>query len=326
MPKYSIIIPVYNRPDHMQWLLECLSKQNYKNFEVIVVESGSSIKSDEVVEKFKNNLDIKYIFKGNDGQGLSRNRGMEEAIGDYFIILDSDILIPNNYLENLDNHLKNEYLDAFGGPDKLHPHSSPIQVALNFCMTSFLTTGGTRGKKVRVGKYYPRSFNMGVSRKVYEKVGGFNIPFMGEDIEWGHRIIHAGFKTGIVESAYVHHERKKSIRAFYKQIHFFGRSRINICKLVAKSFTILHAIPLFYCSYLPVFLLLFFSKTITIYALVPLVVYNLLVLLSAIITTKSLRIGLYSVIGTNVLMIAYCTGMIREFTKLNILNEKQTYK
>jgi glycosyltransferase involved in cell wall biosynthesis len=324
---YSIIVPVYNRPDHIQLLLECLSKQSYTNFEVLIVESGSTIKSDEVVGKFNDALDVKYIFKGNDGQGFSRNRGMKEASGEYFIILDSDILLPENYIENVNNYLSTNFLDAFGGPDKLHPSSTPFQVAANFCMTSFLTTGGTRGKKSAVGKYYPRSFNMGVSREVYEKTGGFNIPFMGEDIEWSHRIIDAGFKTGLIEKAFVNHERKSSIRTFYKQIHFFGRARINISKIVPKSFKLMHSIPILYCIYTLSLIALGVLCTMLLgVAAIPFVVYNLLILISATIKTKDLRIGFYSLVGSNALMWAYFTGMIKEFINLYILKNEQSYK
>ena len=323
---YSIIVPVYNRPDHMKSFLECLVRQGYKDFEVIVVESGSSVKSDRVVENFKNELAIKYIMKENDGQGFSRNRGMKEASGNYFIIFDSDILIPDNYLETLDNHLKNDFLDAYGGPDRLHPNSSKIQVAINFCMTSFLTTGGTRGNKSNMGKYYPRSFNMGVSREVYEKVGGFDLPFLGEDIEYSHRIRNAGFKIGLIEKAYVNHERKSSLQAFYKQIHFFGRARINISTLIPQSFKLIHAIPLFYCAYsLMLVVLQLTSKDLAVLVSIPLIVYNLIILISATIKTKDLCVGIFSVLCTNSLMLAYCTGMIKEFNKLYILKQKQTY-
>ena len=309
MRLFSVIVPVYNRPDHIRSLLLCLSTQEYKHFEVLVVESGSSIKSDKVVEEFKNTLDISYILKENDGQGFSRNRGMKEAKGDYFIILDSDILLPNSYLEAVNKQLETDYLDAFGGPDKLHPDSSAFQVAVNYCMTSFLTTGGTRGSKTRIQKYYPRSFNMGVSREVYKKVGGFAIPFLGEDIEWSHRIMNAGFKVGLIQDAYVYHERKKTLKAFYQQIHFFGRARININRLVPGSFKIIHLIPFGYVGYA---ISLLFSKTFFLSIGFPFIFYNFLVLFTATRQTKNMGIGLYSLISMNVLMFAYAIGMMRE--------------
>lgn len=327
MIPYSIIVPVYNRPDHIQSLLECLSKQTYKNFEVLIIESGSSIKSDKVVEQFKNDLDIRYIFKGNDGQGFSRNRGMKEAKGEFFIILDSDILMPEDYVEQVDKHLLKEGLDAYGGPDALHPDSTSFQKAVNYCMTSIFTTGGARGKKTSVGQYYPRSFNMGVSREVYEKIGGYNIPFKGEDLEWSHRIIKAGFKTGLIEKAPVFHERKKTLRTFYKQINFFGKSRINISKLVPGSFKTLHLLPIVYVAY--VLMAAILTLTYPIHGkllLLPFVIYNFLVISTATLKYKSFLVGWQSMIGTNALMLAYTTGMIKEYYNLYILKKEQTYK
>jgi glycosyltransferase involved in cell wall biosynthesis len=323
---YSFVIPVFNRPDHIEKLLECLVKQTYKNFEVIVVESGSSIKSDKIIEQFADKLIIRYISKGNDGQGFSRNRGMKEAKGDYFVILDSDILMPETYLETVNNSLKENYLDTYGGPDQLHPESSDFQKAVNFCMTSLLTTGGTRGKKSSVGTYYPRSFNMGISREVYEKTNGFKIPFMGEDIEWSQRIIAAGFKTGLIENAYVNHERKGDFKGYYKQLNFFGKARINIRQLVPGSFKLTHLLPVAYCAYFLLLVILFATGApFTLLIVIPFLVYNFSLFIAALATHKSLKIALTSVFLANTLMLAYCTGMLTEFYKLYILKKKQTY-
>jgi len=304
-----------------------LTEQKFKNFETIVVESGSSIKSDKVVESFSNLIDVHYVLEGNNGQGFSRNAGMKKAKGDFFVILDSDILLPDFYLENINNHLQNHYLDAFGGPDKLHPASSTFQKAVNFCMTSFLTTGGTRGKKSKVGQYYPRSFNMGVSREVFETVGGFNIPFMGEDIEWSHRIIKNGFKTGLIENAYVFHERKKTLKTFFQQINFFGKARINISQLVKNSFKWLHLLPLAYCGYVFIIILSFlFSSELGSWLAIPFFIYNLLILIFSSLNSKNGLTGLFSVICTNALMLGYCKGMITEFFNLYIFKNKQSYQ
>ena len=165
---YSIIIPVYNRPDHIQEVLECLVDQSFKDFEVIIVESGSPIKSDKVVESFQDKLKIRYYFKGNDGQGFSRNYGMARAEGEYFIIFDSDLIIPSTYMQTVDNSLKDNSLDVYGGPDKAHSSFTMVQKAVDFVLTSFITTGGSRGGANSVGKYRPRSFNMGISKKVFE--------------------------------------------------------------------------------------------------------------------------------------------------------------
>ncbi|AWW00646.1 glycosyltransferase [Arcticibacterium luteifluviistationis] len=324
---YSFIIPVYNRPDHIEKLLNCLVSQTYKNFEVLVIESGSTIKSDEVVATFADKLNIRYIFKGNDGQGYSRNRGMQEAKGEYFVILDSDIVMPDSYLETVNESLKENYLDSYGGPDELHPESTDFQKAVNFCMTSLLTTGGTRGKKSSIGKYYPRSFNMGVSREVYETTKGFSIPFMGEDIEWSQRIIAAGFKTGLIEDAYVNHERKGTLKGYFNQLHFFGRARINISQLIPGSFKIVHLLPVAYCAYSLLLIFLFATNTpYKILLFVPFLLYNFFIRFSASAEHKSLKIGFTAVLLANTLMLAYCTGMLKEFYKLYVLKKKQTYK
>ena len=327
MIDYSIIVPVYNRPDHVQSLLECLLKQTFRNFEVIIVESGSNIKSDKVVEKFKNDLDVRYIFKCNDGQGFSRNRGMQEAKSKFFIILDSDVLVSEDYVEQVDKHLSAEGLDAYGGPDKLHPASTLFQKAVNYCMTSLLTTGGTRGRKSSLGKYYPRSFNMGISREVFNTVGGYNIPFKGEDLELSHRIINAGFKIGLIEKAPVFHERKKTLKTFYKQINFFGQSRMNISKLIPNSFKFLHLLPIFYVGYvlLTAILALVFPMC-AILLLLLFVFYNSLVFLTSVSAYKNFIVGWYSIILANTLMLAYATGMIREYFRLYILRKEQKYK
>ncbi|MBY0425515.1 MAG: glycosyltransferase, partial [Cytophagales bacterium] len=287
---YSLIIPVFNRPDHIEALLQCLAKQKFKNFEVLVIESGSTIRSDKVAEGFMGILDVKYFFKGNDGQGFSRNYGMERANGEYFVILDSDILLDDDYLSNLDTYLRTTPLDCFGGPDRLHPASNDIQKAVNYCMTSFLTTGGTRGKSTSVGVYYPRSFNMGFSRKVYEATKGYKIPFLGEDIELSRRIQTLGFRTGLVESAYVYHERKKSFSGFYKQMHWFGRARVNIYTFFPDTLKLVHLIPVAFTLYtLLAIILLPFSPQFSIVLFVPWIAYLLAIITDASFTHKSLK-------------------------------------
>ena len=193
---YSIIIPVYNRPDEVDELLESLTQQTFKNFEVIVVEDGSVEKCDRVVEKYVHELNISYCYKENAGQGFARNYGYKRAKGEYFIVFDSDCIIPDTYLETVDNSLNNTYLDAYGGPDKAHDSFTPIQKAINFSMTSTLTTGGIRNKKKALGGFSPKSFNMGISRSVFDATGGYIIPFKGEDIEFSTRIQKMGYKVG----------------------------------------------------------------------------------------------------------------------------------
>jgi len=321
---YSIIVPVYNRPDQIEGLLACLVKQTYKNFETIVVESGSSIRSDEVVASYQDKLDVTYCLTGNNGQGFSRNFGMKHAKGDYFLILDSDILLDQNFVANVDKGLKAQGLDAHGGPDKLHPHSNTIQKVVNFMMTSFLTTGGTRGKKKSIGKYYPRSFNMGFSRKVYEKTKGFNLPYMGEDIELSRRIYEKGFKVGLIEEAHVFHERKKTFKTFYKQIHWFGRSRINTFRMFPDTLKVVHFIPIAFLLYLILILsTAFFVPKLSPIVTAPLFVYLVALQLDAVIQYRNPFIALLSVVGVFYLFVGYAFGMITEYLKPSNVNKTE---
>ena len=217
---YSIIIPVYNRPDEVDELLNSLLPQTYRNFEVIIIEDGSAIKCEHVVDKYKTKIAVEYFFKENEGQGFARNFGFERAKGDYFIVFDSDCLIPQNYLELVDDFLNSHDLDAYGGPDMAHPDFNVLQKAISYSMTSPFTTGGIRGGRKHLCKFHPRSFNMGISKQVFENTGGYKITRMGEDIEFSIRIINSGFKTALIQDAFVYHKRRSSLSQFYKQLHF----------------------------------------------------------------------------------------------------------
>jgi len=309
---FSLIIPVYNRPEDMQEVLEGLSAQTYKNFEVLVVESGSSIKSDTVVESFKNHLNIQYFYKGNDGQGFSRNYGMKRAKGDYLIILDSDIIIPPDYLEEVFQYLSEHQLDAFGGPDKAHHSFTPVQKAVDYALTSYLTTGGTRGRKKQAGKYFPRSFNMGMSREVYEKTQGFKLPNCGEDIELSIRIQKMGFKTGLIPNAFVYHKRKQSLGGFFKQMVWFGRSRINIYRIYPESLKPIHLLPLFFCLFMIITLLLAFINPLLFKISAGfLLFYFAGILVDASFRHRSLKIGMLSVITSFSVFTGYAWGMVK---------------
>lgn len=312
----SFIIPVFNRPDEIQALLSCFEKQLAKNFEVIIVESGSSVTSKHVIDEFSNKIDVSYYLQGNNGQGFSRNYGMKQAKGDYLAILDSDVLIDPDFVDNLNNQLANNYLDCYGGPDKLHPAASNIQKAINYCLTSVFTTGGIRGNKNHVGKFYPRSFNMGFSRKVFEATNGFKIPFFGEDIELSARIMNLGFSTGLYENVYVYHKRKTNFLDFFKQMHFFGRARINIYSFFPKTLKIVHFFPafffLFLCSIIPLTII---NTTIGAISAGLLLLYLLLVFFDAFMVYKNIKIALLCVPGVLVQMSGYGTGFIKDFTK-----------
>lgn len=320
---YSVVIPVYNRPDEIEDLLQCFTKQTYKNFEVLIIESGSSIKSDRVVAKYEGQLNVQYHFKGNDGQGFSRNYGFARAKGDYFIVLDSDVLLDNDFIEKINNSLSNNYIDAYGGPDRLHPNSTKIQKAVNYCLTSVLTTGGIRGNKNHVGKFYPRSFNMGFSRKVYEATNGYKLPFFGEDIELSARIMSLGFSTGLIEEAHVYHKRKNNFRDFYRQMNFFGRSRINIYLHFPDTLKLVHFFPAAFFVYMlliPFMLLLLPPLGMLVFLL--LLIYFQLIFMDAGYKNQSLRVGVFAVLGVIVQMSGYGIGFIVDYTKRVIFKMK----
>src|SRR5690606_12160605 len=239
----SIIIPLYNRPQEIEELLVTLENQDYKNFELIIVEDGSKLDARPIVASFADKLNIRYFFKENGGQGFARNYAFERAKGDYFVMFDSDCLIPPNYLTIVRDYLEKNKLDAYGGPDAAHESFTPVQKAISYSMTSPFTTGGIRGNKKHIGTFHPRSFNMGISREVYEKVGGFKLTRLGEDIEYSIRIQRAGFKTGLVPDAFVYHKRRTNLMQFYKQLHFFGRARINIYKHFPSELRLVHFFP-----------------------------------------------------------------------------------
>lgn len=223
---YSLIIPVYNRPDEIDELLDSLCKQTYNNpFEVIIVEDGSTITAEKVIKDYGHLLYISYFFKPNSGPGDSRNYGMKQAMGDYYIILDSDCILPENYLQEVDRFLQTGYVDCFGGRDAEHASFTPLQKAISYSMTSFLTTGGIRGSKKAVNKFQPRSFNMGLSKKVFEETQGFGNIHPGEDPDLTLRIWEKGFKTAYIDKAFVYHKRRISWNSFYRQVYKFGLTR-----------------------------------------------------------------------------------------------------
>jgi glycosyltransferase involved in cell wall biosynthesis len=231
-PKYSIIIPVYNRPLEVDELLESLTKQTFANFEVVLVEDGSSITCEKVFEKYADVLKVRYFFKANSGPGPSRNFGFEKAKGDYFIVFDSDCIIPPKYLEEVETFLKRNPLDAWGGPDRAHQDFTSIQKAMGYTMSSFLTTGGIRGGKSK--GFQPRSFNMGLRNEVFQKTGGFKFDRFAEDIEFSIRMTKAGFKVGLIPEAYVFHKRRTDFRQFYKQVFYFGKGRALVGKILVR--------------------------------------------------------------------------------------------
>lgn len=313
---FSIIIPLYNRPQEILELLETLVKQTYTQFEVIIIEDGSKFDAREIADQFKNKLDLHYYFKENGGQGFARNYGFERAKGDYFIIFDSDCLIPDDYLEIVCNYLYEHSLDAFGGPDAAHKSFTPLQKAISYAMTSPFTTGGIRGNKKHLGQFHPRSFNMGVSRKVYETVGGFKLTRLGEDIEYSIRIHTAGFKIGLIPTAKVYHKRRTSLSQFYKQLHFFGRARINIYKHFPSELKPVHFFPaIFTVGFAILVLLNLFGCKLASLGNVVLGFYFSLLFLHSFYINKSFKIAILSIAAAFIQLTAYGLGFIQDFVK-----------
>ena len=255
--KYSVIIPVYNRPDEADELLESLTRQTVKDFEVIVVEDGSTRPCKDVVDKYADRLDVKYMTKKNGGPGPARNYGVEHSKGEYVLILDSDCVLPEGYLAAVDKELLDSPCDAFGGPDAAHDSFTPVQKAISYSMTSFFTTGGIRGgkKKGAMDKFYPRSFNMGVKRDVYLKLRGFSKMRFGEDIDFSYRIVEAGYTTRLFPEAWVWHKRRTDMDKFFKQVFNSGIARINLEKRHPGTLKLVHALPMIFTVGLAVLIL-----------------------------------------------------------------------
>jgi len=293
-------------------------------FEVLVIEDGSVNDAKDIVASFENKLDVKYFYKENSGQGFSRNFGFERAKGDYFIIFDSDILVPSDYLEIVRDYLYEHQLDAFGGPDAAHESFTPVQKAISYAMTSPFTTGGIRGNKKHIGQFHPRSFNMGISREVYEKIGGFILTRLGEDIEYSIRIHENGFKIGLIPAAKVYHKRRTSFKQFYKQLHFFGRARINIYKHFPSELKAVHFFPAIFTLGLGFAILCnIFYKPLAYVCNFFVLLYFLLIFFHAWQLNKSIKIAFLSVIASFIQLTAYGLGFMQDFVKRVVLKIKE---
>ena len=320
---FSVIIPLYNRPQEIDELLESLTHQTYNQFEVLVIEDGSVKDARAIVDSYAQRLDVKYYFKQNEGQGFTRNFGFERANGDYFIIFDSDCLIPEDYLEVVRDYLFDHKLDAYGGPDAAHKSFTPVQKAISYAMTSPFTTGGIRGNKKHIGQFHPRSFNMGVSRKVYEQVGGFILTRLGEDIEYSIRIHEHGFKIGLIPAAKVYHKRRTSFLQFYKQLHFFGRARINIYKHFPSELKLVHFFPAAFTGFVFFTLLVnILYKPLAYVCNFLLLIYFMLIFFHAWQVNKSLKVAFLSIIAAFIQLFAYGMGFIQDLIKRVVLNRQ----
>ena len=310
--KYSFIIPVYNRPDEVDELLESLTKQTIKDFEVVVVEDGSSIPCHNVVERYSSILDVHYYSKPNSGPGQTRNYGAERSKGEYLIVLDSDCILPENYLDAVESELNREPADAFGGPDRAHPSFTPVQKAINYAMTSFFTTGGIRGGKKKLDKFYPRSFNMGIRSNVYRDLGGFSRMRFGEDIDFSIRIFKGGYACRLFPEAWVWHKRRTDLKKFFKQVHNSGIARINLYKKYPESLKLVHLLP---AAFTVGVVLLLCGSVLSWWLPALLLLFSLLVGVDATLKNKSLKIGILSIAAAYIQLIGYGTGFLRAWWK-----------
>lgn len=318
----SLVIPVYNRPSEIDELLKSLCNQTDKDFEVLIIDDGSTISCEKEVNKYEIALNIKYFYKDNSGPGLSRNYGSERAQGNYIVFLDSDCVLPPQYIQTVSNKLTEEYIDAFGGPDKADESFSVLQKSINYAMTSFLTTGGIRGGGEKFDKFYPRSFNMGYSTEVFQKTGGFSGMRFGEDIDMSIRILKSGFKTALIKEAYVYHKRRTNFRAFFKQVFNSGIARINLYKRHPDSLKLVHTFPsLFLIGCIVMLALALISSP---YFLAPLLFYTLLVFIDSSIKNKSVVIGFVSIFACYIQLLAYGAGFLSGYWK-RILFSKSEY-
>ncbi|TXD53056.1 MULTISPECIES: glycosyltransferase [unclassified Polaribacter] len=307
---FSIIIPVYNRPKEIDELLESLTKQDFSDdFEVLIIEDGSTIKSDTIVEKYSNQLNLKYFFKENTGAGASRNFGMQQASGNYFIILDSDVLLPEQYVSEVKQTLQNNFTDAFGGPDAAHSSFTSLQKAINYSMTSVLTTGGIRGKKEAIGQFQPRSFNFGLSQKAFMKTKGFSKMKNGEDIDLTFRLWKAGFETQLIKKAFVYHKRRSSIRQFFKQTFGFGTARPLLNRKYPETAKITYWFPSLFIIGLDISIVLAFfgyHQLLYVYAF-----YFLLIFFDSLFQNKNLRVAFLSTVTSLTQFLGYGLGFLQ---------------
>ncbi|MEY2705257.1 MAG: hypothetical protein RL407_1319 [Bacteroidota bacterium] len=310
---FSCIIPVYNRPDELRDLLGSLLSQSYIQFEVVVVEDGSTSRCEEVVRTFSKQLSIRYFYQENTGQGFARNFGMQQAKGDFFVILDSDVLLPPTYFECLQEAIQSRSLDAFGGPDAAAADFSALQKAMDFAMTSFWTTGGIRGKLKNPAAYQARGFNMGVSRAVFDRLGGFVDPNRGEDIEWSIRIKKAGFRLELVSEAFVYHKRKNTLWSFAKQGFSFGRNRVNVSRFHPEAIKLVHALPsLFLLFLISLAVNLIFIHLLPIPHLLILGVWAFLVLVQSTWQYRSPWVGILALCTSLIQLSGYGMGLLLE--------------
>lgn len=313
----SVVVPVYNRPEEIRELLDSLCQQSFQNFEVVIVEDGSTVKSDTIAADFQSKLNLHYFYKKNTGPGDSRNFGMTRASGDYFIILDSDCILPTHYLEEVHKVLNFQYTDFFGGPDTADVRFTNLQKAINYAMTSFFTTGGIRNSEDGSRKFQPRSFNMGISKKAFEVTGGFGNIHPGEDPDLTLRLWKAGFESQLIKNAFVYHKRRISWSSFYKQVYKFGVVRPILDQWHPEKTSLVYWFPTLYLLGIVVSILLLFTENP--FLLVLMGIYNIILLIDALLKTNSIHIAIQSVLAVNIQFFGYGYGFLKSFFYIHIL-------
>ena len=315
-PKYSVVIPVYNRPEELEELLQSLAEQRFNDFDVIIVEDGSQRTSESVYEKFASRLAIRYFSKPNSGPGPSRNFGFEKAKGQYFVVFDSDCILPPEYFEAVEKFLELQPLDAWGGPDRGHKKFSPLQQAMAHTMSSILTTGGIRGGANHASRFLPRSFNMGISKAVFEKTGGFAFDRLAEDIELSIRMKKTGFRVGLIPGAYVYHKRRTNLRDFFYQVQGFGRGRARVGKVHPEEVKLTHWFPaVFFYGLISIPFMFLYSITLGSVMAFLLSAYLGAIFLDGLRVSHSLSVALLSIPSAIVQLSGYGIGFLNEKLK-----------
>lgn len=334
--KYSFIIPVFNRPDEVDELLESMTQQTLKDFEVIIVEDGSERDCKAVADKYANRLDLHYFAKKNSGPGQSRNYGAERAKGEYLIVLDSDVVLPPGYMQAVDDELQREPCDAFGGPDAAHESFTDTQKAISYSMTSFFTTGGIRGGKKKLDKFYPRSFNMGIRRDVYLRLSGFSKMRFGEDIDFSIRIFKAGCRCRLFPEAWVWHKRRTDMRKFFRQVYNSGIARINLHKRHPGSMKLVHLLPMVFTVGVIVLILISAAGRLLMHyddphrwywlcagPWLPILLYSLIILIDSTRINRSIKIGFISIGAAFTQLMGYGFGFLEAWWKRCVLRKDE---
>ena len=332
--KYSFIVPVFNRPDEVDELLESLCSQTLQDFEVVIVEDGSQKPCKDVCDKYADILVLHYYAKENSGPGQSRNYGAERAQGEWLIILDSDVVLPEGYLAAIDDRL--QLCEAFGGPDAAHPSFTPVQKAISYSMTSFFTTGGIRGGKAKLDKFYPRSFNMGIRRDIYLQLGGFSKMRFGEDIDFSYRIVEAGHSPKLFPEAWVWHKRRTDFKKFFRQVYNSGIARINLEKRHPGTMKLVHLLPtVFTVGVIVLILISAVGRALMHYVnrdqfywmcfapWIPIILYSIVICIDSTLRNKSLKVGLLSIPAAFVQLMGYGLGFIESWWKRCVLRQDE---